>query len=329
MLRILASTAGVFAVLSASFAGPDRSVSAKVLDTPHSYFDALVERPEHWKSFSLRDARQLQTRANGGYAYCNSCPLAVTYDPANDSDYRRQDAAKVVIPAGKNNLPNQVRLPLGTSDGSLYFITWDVWFGQEFEPQNTGISNHKTFQISSNDSLWFEIQSRWNQGGRDGLAQVTGRAYTGNRQRDEAIGPNVQGLDPLMPMVGSFVLKEHRWTRYWAVIDQRAADYDLTSLWVADETTNPVQLLDKLQLNAYAAKLDSFWIEFNTSTDTAPLDRGPLIAYIRNIAVLRDVVNPASLMQRPNAGLPLPPPPPPLQRPAAPKNLRIILPPRK
>src|SRR5688572_24362708 len=110
MLRIVVSTAGVVLLFYALIPGPITSATA--LESPHGYFDALVNRPEHWKSYSLRDQRQLQTRENGGYAHCNACPLAVTYDPTNDPDPRRQDAAKVVIPANRNSLPNQVRVPM-------------------------------------------------------------------------------------------------------------------------------------------------------------------------------------------------------------------------
>lgn len=67
--------------------------------SPHAYFDALVSRADHWRSYSLRNPAQLDYPNRGGYANSNSGPLAVTYDPANDFDPNKQDAAKVVIPA--------------------------------------------------------------------------------------------------------------------------------------------------------------------------------------------------------------------------------------
>jgi hypothetical protein len=324
MLRIVTSTGCVVLLFAALIPAPNSSALATTIDSAHSYFDALVDRPEHWKSYSLRDPGQLAPGAKGGYAHCNSCPLAVTYDPANDPYPRRQDAAKVEIPANRNSLPNQVRVPMGTADEDSYLVTWDAWFGAEYHRSNTQMTNQKSFQISSGgDRLWFEIQSRWSQGGKDGLALVTGRAYNSvTRSSEKAFGPNVTKLDPL-PSVGSFVLKPERWTRYWALIDQRADDYDLTSLWVADEQTDVVQVLDRMQLNAAQGKLDSFWLEFNTSTEERPPDRGPLVAYVRNIVMLRNVVNPRSLMLRPNSGEPLPPLD---RRPGPPRNLRIIPP---
>ena len=76
----------------------------------NAYFDALVARGDHWKSFSLRPRagqpvgspyyeHQLDHPKDGGYANANSGDLWVTYDPAHDADPNRQDAAKVVIPA--------------------------------------------------------------------------------------------------------------------------------------------------------------------------------------------------------------------------------------
>lgn len=301
------------------------ALEATAADGPHAYFDALVTRPEHWKSFSLRDQRQLETRDKGGYASCNKCPLDVTYAPGSDPDPRRQDAAKVVIAAGQASLGNQPRLPMDTSDGSSYFITWDAWYGAEYALANAGIPQQKTFQFSSN-GIWFEIQTRFNLASVSSLGQVTARGYSGGGSRpagEAAFGPNVTDTNPL-PQVGTFSIRPERWTRYWVVIDQRFNDFDLVSMWAADEQTDPVQILDRLQLNTLFGKIDQFWLEYNTST--APVvGRGPLVSYVRNIAMLRDVVSPTGLMQRPNAGAPLPPPIL-LPKPPSPRNLRIIPP---
>jgi hypothetical protein len=71
--------------------------------------------------------------------------------------------------------------------------------------------------------------------------------------------------------------------------------------------------------------IDEFWVEFNTSTAYLPpgrtTDFRDLVAYVRNVVVLRDPpadVNP--LLLRPGATASLPRPP----GPAAPRNLRSI-----
>ena len=66
----------------------------------HAYFDALVRRGDHYRSYSLRDAAQVNYRNQGGLIDANvSGGLWVTYNPGADTDRNRQDAAKIVIPS--------------------------------------------------------------------------------------------------------------------------------------------------------------------------------------------------------------------------------------
>ena len=57
----------------------------------HAYFDSLVARPDHWKSYSLRDAAQIALYRQGSTPW-------VDYIFATDPDPRKQDAAKIIIP---------------------------------------------------------------------------------------------------------------------------------------------------------------------------------------------------------------------------------------
>ncbi|WP_448988039.1 hypothetical protein [Luteitalea sp.] len=260
----------------------------------HAYFDDLVARKDHWKSYSLCDPKQLHTLANGGYSRCNKCDLAVTYAYAEDRDARRQDAARLVIPEGTNSLPNQVRLPLGTENGHTYLVTWEAWYGAEFHRDRSGIRTFKTFQFSSNsprDSLWAEVRTRISQATGTDIGLVDMRAYGGGkRDKGRAFGPSVRRAQPLEPAKGTFSLRPETWTRYWWQIQQRADDFDLVSLWVADTERGPVQLIDNLELNTYGQPdgVQAFWIEFNTSKEEMLPNRGPLVAYVRNVVVLRD-----------------------------------------
>ena len=85
--------------------------------SPHAYFDALVARADHWKSYSLRSAAQLARPIDGGYADSNSNPLMVTFAPNEDDDPHAQDAAKVVIPPfnGQSNIKLTEGLARATS----------------------------------------------------------------------------------------------------------------------------------------------------------------------------------------------------------------------
>lgn len=261
----------------------------------HDYFDTLVARPDHWKSFSLRSNEQMLL-----HRHSKSRPLGVTYDPAKDPDPRRQDAAKVLIPTTTNQLKNTLRVPMGTEAGHAYLVTWDAWFGAEHTFSRSGVPQRKTFQFAST-GIWFEIQSRFKKAESAGLALVTARGYVGGKTRThaESFGPNVTDINPLLPQVGTFTLQPERWTRYWALIDQRPKDWDLASLWVADAQTDPVQILDRLQVKAINGTIEKFWLEYNTSTSAVLKGRGPLVSYVRNIVMLRDVADPALLLKRP------------------------------
>jgi hypothetical protein len=82
MMRFAFTTAAALALASLAL---ERSELIAQGDQ-HAYFNALVQRSDHWKSYSFRDPKQLE----GPW---------VTYNPAADTDRHKQDAAKVVIPA--------------------------------------------------------------------------------------------------------------------------------------------------------------------------------------------------------------------------------------
>jgi hypothetical protein len=286
---------------------------------PHAYFNALVTRPEHYRSYSLRDPKQLATRNNGGYAQCNNCPLDVTYNPTNDPDPRRQDAAKLVVPASNNDIGNPVYLPLGTQDGHTYLVTWDAWWGAEFDYGNTNLGTYKAFQFAQPGGTgspcmgnpgWFEVQERFNQASGSAIAKTTARSY-------------FPAQDPIPG--ADFTVQPERWVRYWVLIEKNAEPTpSYFSMWMADTQAGPVQLLNRAALKS-CASVSNFWIEFNTSSAWSTRVVGPLVAYLRNVVMLKDVVGPTTLFQRPNSGAPLPPPPTPTA-PSAPKNLRIVSP---
>lgn len=413
-----------------SWSGVNMATLAAAVEDPHAYFNALVARSDHWKSYSLRSAAQLDYKKNGGYAAGNSGALWITYNPAADTDSRKQDAAKVVIPAfdnwgatlavalagsenevylngfstayqqprvlrvdgelmqvtgidtvakkltvtrgafstaiaphaantivyaNTNSLQHQVRLPLYTEDAHSYLFTWDGYWTDSY--LNSGLDGHKAFQFSSGrDSVWLEIRTLFSGGTGSAssfrpagfnpatdVAAVDARSYNqywsthpswnaswtnwlltdGNQ-----LGPGTTEAEALRPGTGQkFTVKPNVWTRFWVRIEQRANDYDYMDLWVADESTEPVQIYSRIALSVRSPsaergtnQIDTFWLEYNTSTDRFVRgNQRDLVAYVRNFAVLRDTGNPTSLMLRPAAGTP-----PTMNRPAAPRNLRIV-----
>ncbi|HEY0872610.1 MAG TPA: hypothetical protein VGD94_03990 [Vicinamibacterales bacterium] len=273
----------------------DRELAAApiVQSGSHAYYLTLAGRSDCLRAYSLRDAAQLQTPNNGGFAHSNSRPLVVTYDPANDPDPRRQDAAKVVIGTSSNSLVNQVRVPIPQYSGAL-LVTWDAWFGKEFAQSTSGIPTYKNFQLASNGAIWTEVRSRFSLASGGDIAAVDLRYYG-----TPGPGTTKQG-DALAPMTGSFVIKPETWTRYWVLI-KPAGQWTEFSLWVADATRGPVQLLDRSLVTpkGSGARWDEFWLEYNTSTDTVKPGRPPLVGYARNIVMLHNVTNVGPLLQRP------------------------------
>ncbi len=270
----------------------------------HSYFNNLAARPDKLAVYSLRDPAQLQTRANGGYANCNSCPLDVTYTYPNDPDPRRQDAAKIVVESSKNSLRNQLRLPIPSHSNSV-LVTWDAWWGDEFRYQNSGIPTYKAWQLSSGGSIWTEPRSRFSLAPSNKIAMVDLRYY-GSPGPGSIKGTTFNGINygdqALGPMVGEFAISPETWTRYWALLTYTGTWTEF-SLWVADVNTGPVQILDReLVTERYSgATWDYLWVEFNTSTNTIKPGRGDLVAYARNVVMLQGISyqSTLNLLQRP------------------------------
>ena len=258
----------------------------------HAYFERVRTRPEVVASYSLRDQAMLDSFAHGPGIRADY----VTYDYAADAYPAKQDAAKVTIPPDRVSLPTQIRIPLNRVQPTL--VTWDAWFGKEFLFSYHGIAGYKNFQFTSpNAMIWFEVRSRFIEAPAGAIARVDTRGYF----RD-GMGPNVTKAAPIEPQAGTFVIRPETWVRYWAFIDIRQTDpgspeWSTLSLWVADETDGPVQIIDRRQIKLNAT-LGMFWLEYNTSSNVER-QRGPLVGYARNVVVLGNVTDIPSLFERP------------------------------
>ncbi len=304
---------------------PATSAREPAASPSHDYFVELASRPDCMAAFSLRDNAQLSKFMHGP----NTLGQRVTYDPANDTDPRRQDAAKVVVPAGEPSLRTTVRLPIGTSDGTTTLVTWDAWFGSEFRFEETGINNYKNFQFASPAKrIWFEVKTRFSavaepNSRRATSARRAGKGEVGKKQETAPtpmpsppgksgerpdigvvdaraylrVGPNVTNKGSLSPKAGTFTIRAETWTRYWVLIEQRANDWDLVSLWVADANHDPTQIIDRRQLNVNGS-VDEFWLQYNTSTRRTD-GLGQRVGYARNVVMLRNSTDVSTLLRRP------------------------------
>ena len=250
-----------------------------------------------------------------------------------------------------NSTPVQVRFPLDLSEGYSYLVSWEAYFTDSYLKYAT--HSHKTFQFSRpGDSIWYEIRTRYDGGSkypphspapgynrdRD-VYMVDMRSYQPIWDRSSttwsSTNGNVRGPDsydgssgaPLLPLQGAQIARANEWVRYYVQWTLRENDWDNMKLWVATETREPVLLYD-VNVSAQPPKaggarfVDKFWLEFDSSQvrhirGNAPYD---LVAYCRNLVVLRNAGGPgdwANLLVRPVPGAP----PPPL--PATPRNLRV------
>lgn len=280
----------------------------------HGYFDMLRGLPEFMRGHSLRPQpgaavgtvhyeKQLLSKSLGGYAQGGTTlPYNVIYDPVGDPDPRKQDAAKLTVAANNNDIANFLYLPFGATTGT-YLVTWDIWWGAEFDYGNTQLATYKTIQIRQpsganspcvGTNQWFEIQHRFSAASGAAIARVTGRSYFPNVDPVPNVVIN-PGTTP--PTQASFTVQPERWVRYWLLIDRTGAQ-SAVSLWVADPQTGPVLLIDRF-LKTACTSLHEFEIEFNTSSAWVARPIGPLVAYLKNVAMLRNVANPTTLMQRP------------------------------
>jgi hypothetical protein len=281
----------------------------------HEYFDALASRPDVLAAYSLRDAAEIEKHRRGR---ARAVEPGVTYDPAGDPDPRRQDAAKVVIRAGKGNLATQVWLPTNHAPRQNLFVTWDSWIGAEYAFESSGISNYKAWNLCSpGSSIWTEIRARLQLANNTpGVVAFTDiRQYNPGQQgpnveRGKRVGGRSYGGNSVGPLSNEFGVAPETWTRYWLYLEHHDDWYRLY-LWVSDETRDAVQVYDGLQVaprgNGRPARIsmdgtwDIFRLEYNTSSNVVPEGRGELVAYARNVVMLkglsRDGVQ--GLLQRP------------------------------
>jgi hypothetical protein len=238
-----------------------------------------------------------------------------------------------------NSLSNQVRVPFDSYDGATWLITWDAYFTDSF--LKNGIGAYKAFQLSSSKAIWLEPQVHFNG------AHVAPSAFDPNKHvasagqvrsynslggpadysqsTENQIGPGVSNNQPIRPNLNEFfIVHPNRWTRWWIRVRQKANDYDTFDLWMADEQTAPVQIYSNIPVSVRDGKIDQFYVEFNTSTDELPPERlvdfRTLVAYVRNIVILRDTPDDVTpFLVRPGAG----PQVFPVPRPPAPRNLRL------
>lgn len=198
----------------------------------NGYFDALVAGPNCVYSRSCRSQAQLDALVAAPVS------TAFTYSPLTDTYPLRQDAAKLVIPAGgwdgagSASLPGtqQVRFALPTyTDGSI-ILTWDWYWGPELVPNMGGVINWKAFQVEvAGHGWWTLMQSPGVMGST--LVQPQCAVITDEIRSTplvpaaglitpERVTPSGLGTLPQTPTyLQAFRIMHSRWTRYWVEVN--------------------------------------------------------------------------------------------------------------
>jgi hypothetical protein len=220
-------------------------------------------------------------------------------------------AAGIKPTVSTNQINNYLRLPVTSQDGNTYLVTWEAQWAPSYLGIGKWDSGQKTFQLTkTGESKWLEPKLRFDASipGFDAaqhVGTVLARPYnsvnTGQATWPETNG-NTMGPGPtstdFLPQVGQFIISPNVWTRWWVRIEQRANDWDLVDMWVADEHTAPVQILARVPMSLPG--LSSFWFE-QANSNTAYKRGGmfDMVAYFRNWAVLKNPGDVAPLLQKP------------------------------
>ena len=315
--------------------------------TPHAYFEALAARPERIGAYSLRSQAQLDSLVK------RKPSVFWKYEFDSDSHPRRQDAAKLSKPprARFDEYPElaeygtrgdegvhgnrAVRIPVGIRSGSVV-ITWDFWWGEEFQTRTGQLDAWKSFFLATGEDT----------GGRniywlahDHVGNAKAAAGEVSRHHDGPVGdsklkaaPGVIRSDPFQPTglgalpTRTFPTMMNRWTRYWLEVRMDvpgrefhewsevaldgaplAGTWDMVTLWIADEQRDPVRILYRVPVPRRDPMLAHFRLAFDSSTNNlrgGGID-GTLVAYARNVVVLHNAsvreptVRSASRLQSP------------------------------
>lgn len=295
----------------------------------HAYFDSLVRRSEHFCNYSLRSQPQLDALVGD--------PVATyfTYSPDSDTYPDKQDAAKFLRPAGGSSSipgPQQLRMPIGASlsSGSV-LITWDWWWGKEFQSNRGGVNHYKMFQVMIDGHAWWTLMANlaWaNTGDAGEVTKVSDEFRSGKLASGMVTGspfsPAGEGAADQRNRSGSQHGQKHgTWTRYWIEVnmlqppsaftdwskaylggravslnpDDPEGRWHMVSLWTADENRPARRLLYRVPVNwnaglGWKPHVSLFRFEMNTSQPPLSLT-GPLIGYGRNVVILHNYKLPA------------------------------------
>ena len=218
-------------------------------------------------------------------------------------DYaNKQNAAKVVIPAGRHSIQGQPRPAIDKHDGDI-LITWDSWNAPEWYlgrscADGGSIGAQKTFQVSAppegNASRWIEVRQIYSGAshldgtvpGWDPVTSATDGTHIASvdaRSYGTLGAAAAADSDALDGQIGDFLITKSTWTRYWVLVEIDQGDawtcgaaegsYDFVSIWLADEGQPPVQLFDRAEVETTRViGIDAVGCDGDEAFDDPPTD---------------------------------------------------------
>lgn len=189
------------------------------------------------------------------------------------------------VEVATNSLPSQVWMPFPTAVGNEYLVTWDALFSPGMQGPFSG---GKTFQIRQDSKIYFEVQTNT-------YPLVKPRAsYTGPLRTPENFGTHTVRVyavppagwtnEPIRPHT-PVEIALGTWLRYWVHV-RCTAEGNTFSMWVKDRTGAIVEHFRDLTI--FAAPINSFQLEVNSSQDRHGEFRGDQDVWVRNVAILKN-----------------------------------------
>jgi hypothetical protein len=272
-------------------------------------------------SWHMRTQAQINTQRHG---LGNPSPQHTNYVWPNDDFADKQDAAKIIIPAGTTNY-EQCRFGFGLGADFLGVSTLNALYTWDFYRDASWVTGHaqmtsgnkiegfKAFQLARhNRQIWFEQRLRFL--GTDGYVGYTDSRFYQNQgavyvppttSGGITLGGKDYGGDTNNPQANEFGVAANKWTRYWLYVEMVSGSLAVNaSFWIADEDRDAVQINNGLTFtipdntgSGAQGLMHQIWWEDNYSTSRAT--GGQMIAYGRNVAILVDVPDPTAYLQRP------------------------------
>lgn len=269
-----------------SDAGTDGSAAGA-----YTYFDTLSARPDCLVAYTMRSVAELDSIETRGTA---THKLPIVYDSNMDAAVVTIDPSGTIPGSGSTD-SQQKRFPIAISSGSM-LLTWDLRFDQNFAFKGNGyLGRHKTFQIGQNNDRWVVLKTDYANAAQSGVAELYVAAGGGTQW----YGPGTYTVrqEVLEPSLAKFFIAANTWTRVWVWLQDIGQPVSYMSVWVADESRGPVQLYNRLAMIVPSSGLDKFWLEYDTSQDTAV--NPAMRSWNRNLVVLKNVADVKTLLQRP------------------------------